>query len=118
MKILMLKNRYPVIITPEEFGLLKKTIEDGRREMIIRGNLVNLYGAQTFDTLEEVEDIYAMRQNKRRCGFGKWHPTHGGCTCPDNCLPAPLEDIMITNTDNKRLGYNSFKIEHREVKNG
>ena len=95
MKILLLRDREPILIDADEFARLKAVIESGQREMVVKGNLVSLYGAQTYDSVAEVEKIYAKQQNKRQCSFKNWHAVRQPCTCPDGQLEAPLANMKI-----------------------
>ena len=95
MKILALKHRQPILLDEKGFRALAMAIRAGKNQVVLGGNLVNIAGAQTYDTLDELEEVVAGQQGKRQCGFGNWHWRFESCGCPGNRLESPIAHFDI-----------------------
>lgn len=98
MKILIAKDRDPIILNDKEFKVLAGAVSRGEKQIIIKNNLVSLVAAQTYDNLKEVEEIYAKKNDMYYCEFGRtWHYknvySRGVCKCPEGRIKSPIPEL-------------------------
>ena len=93
------KNREPLFLNDDEQKALIEALKDNASSIVFRGQIYNLLGVSTTNSLSEAEMMWGQFKGFFRCSFNQWHSKGSKCDCYQGTAlrdyKSPLEEFQF-----------------------